>query len=361
MSLVDLAKQMVCPSDLLLLSRHWRKEYITRLDRRLQALLAKLGGQHDLSMAYRISTEASISRWITHPEAANAILRNESITDAQLEVLTRIYLCTLDEKQFGPMDRLRLKRAGFRRQAANLHGIEIDETQNAAFIPQTGYRSKLTPVANSLGCREKLDEALLLLSRCDHHAYQFVVENTRYLALRDDEENVRSFCSSSYGGYPGLSLLVNVCNERIDDVRLIDALYHEAIHSLIYRYEETQRPLLSELPPMEISLTSPWTDSNLTVDQYVQACFVWWGLFNLWRVFRDISGVAILKAQQMKTRAEMGFRSQPLDILVKSPAYRFVHPDTLSAIATVQALFAQHREFGVVSTGGHESVILARS
>lgn len=157
----------------------------------------------------------------------------------------------------------------------------------------------------------QLEKAAASLKSQTPSVHTFVQRMTTRIVMRSDDAQRSSAASSSFRDHPGLTLIANPQALGDDALRLIDALVHEAVHAAIYMYEALTVPLC----PSEDSLRvcSRWSGRPLTVDQYVQACFVWWGLFNLWRTWSVHSSDP--RAVSLLARAARGFHLSPVSAL----------------------------------------------
>lgn len=107
----------------------------------------------------------------------------------------------------------------------------------------------------------------------------FLPKFARVIVLRRDDHP--QFCSFSSRYHVGRITLINP--HLIDEVLQAEALVHEAVHSLLFMQD--QRPFWGlqwtggEEPGNALS---PWTGRPLPVSTFLQACFVWYGLFTFW-------------------------------------------------------------------------------
>lgn len=136
-------------------------------------------------------------------------------------------------------------------------------------------------------------------------------------------QNSISFSSSTTGLFPGRVLILN--GHHVGENKLIDAAVHEAVHGLLYMIEE----VCPWMPSLEVSsragysLQSPWTGNYINLRNFVQAVFVWYGLYNFWNYCLENK---LLDAAFAENRAEQiwkGFRELDLANLEKSNALSF--------------------------------------
>jgi hypothetical protein len=112
---------------------------------------------------------------------------------------------------------------------------EFDTVGNFVFPWITTDVTALCPVSNRdlAIVREKVDQALRCLGNVCSLPRSFFGAFTFRFAVRSEPGRPHSFSSCSFGKHPGLTLLINAQQERIDIPMLIDALVHEAIHAAI--------------------------------------------------------------------------------------------------------------------------------
>jgi len=111
--------------------------------------------------------------------------------------------------------------------------------------------------------------------------YKFT--NVIVLKRQNYQSGNRHFFSSSDGYYIGRTVLGNV--ELVSPEILVDSIVHEAIHALLYMIDEKfqWQPSPEESDKIGNKILSPWSGNKLSIRNYLQAIFVWYGLFNLWK------------------------------------------------------------------------------
>jgi hypothetical protein len=113
-------------------------------------------------------------------------------------------------------------------------------------------------------------------------ARRLVRDLTRVVVVRREGLHPDVFRSSSTNGVIGRTLLVNPALESVTTFDLADALVHESIHHALYMGELGSPMVLDPIGCADVRPLSPWTGNPLTVHSYLHACFVWFGLLNLW-------------------------------------------------------------------------------
>jgi hypothetical protein len=103
------------------------------------------------------------------------------------------------------------------------------------------------------------------------------------LILQKDPVDPTHFTSGSTGQYVGRSFFTNPHLPEVDTLHFAEGLVHEGIHGLLYM-QERLKPWVHwpELLEPQPRIKSPWTGTILPVRQYMQACFVWYGLLEFW-------------------------------------------------------------------------------
>lgn len=95
----------------------------------------------------------------------------------------------------------------------------------------------------------------------------------------------RIFFSGSDNDHVGRSVLSNA--ELVSKEMIIESLVHESIHSLLYMIDRLNQwqPDYDSLHINEIgrNVESVWSGNMITIHSFLQACFVWYGLFEFWK------------------------------------------------------------------------------
>jgi len=162
----------------------------------------------------------------------------------------------------------------------------------------------------------------------------FVVRFTKVLIVQED--HAEPFSSGSNGDYVGRTVISNP--DEAAEADLADAIVHEAIHSLLYMQEEQQpwifHPNLFEPTPRVVS---PWSGRKLPLRPYLQACFVWYGLLNLWASACQKKVFETERSHFLFKRAAVGFLGESLSARVAD--YRSeISSDVLGSIDEMQRL-----------------------
>jgi hypothetical protein len=224
-----------------------------------------------------------------------------------------------------------------------LAGLTVDAESAAAvcFDGSTLHSGPLRlrhytePSARQLAL-EKVEQAMRGIDAFSSDVAHFVRRFTLVANIVVDEERAK-FSSGSTGEYVGRSMFINAHLPAIDVERLADSLVHEAIHSLLYMHEVTEPWVRHEgsLAP-DALVVSPWTGARLTLRNFLQACFVWFGLAHFW--IRALHGSPFRRdrVEANATAARSGFVKGPLLGVIASCSEQ-VAPPLLDLIEAMQA------------------------
>lgn len=203
-------------------------------------------------------------------------------------------------------------------------------------LPGPGFESlAATPEAQRKPQSEGIARALAALRPC-HIAFSFVSLLTSRIVIRSQPERPTFVLIGSFTEYPGLTLFVNPWQSHADTALLIDALVHESIHHAIAMYEPLRHDLTGNRHN-PVRYRSPWTGNQLTCHQYVEACFVWWGLYQLWLRWPSKSVIPEHRSRALYDRAAKGFWERPVTSLLSClPRPAALRADTTEALRVIE-------------------------
>jgi hypothetical protein len=179
------------------------------------------------------------------------------------------------------------------------------------------------------------ESAVKLLKRRAPDVRDFVHQMTTRVVFRSDLRRPSSFASGTFRGHAGMTLIVNPQVIAGSTLRLVDALVHESVHTAIEMFEQVDAHLCRPAPS-ELRLRSCWSGRDLTLDQFVQACFVWWGLLNLWRLWPAEGPEERRAAKELLERAACGFRARPVSMLRTSINDNYLDTRTWAALFEIE-------------------------
>lgn len=190
---------------------------------------------------------------------------------------------------------------------------------------------------------QKIDAAAAAIAESSVHALRFWNACHDVLAIRK-AANASAKCSSnSFTRNARLALIVNAHLPGIRPASIADAIIHEAIHSLLFMYEETHAPLVSrDDEALSIVVASPWTGKELFLSAYVHACVIWYGLFWFWHAVRLRRSLSTKYCDYFRRRAAKGFARGPLTGL-PAKARNFLSDEATGLLRDIES----HRLTGV--------------
>ena len=129
---------------------------------------------------------------------------------------------------------------------------------------------------------ERIRTAMLAIEAADPQVAGFVRRFTLIAHVVVDS-GTDKFSSGSSGEYTGRSILCNAHLPGVSIEVLAEALVHEAIHSFLYMQEACHAWVSDEEQCSdEAVVRSPWSGAMLPLRNFLQACFVWFGLAHFW-------------------------------------------------------------------------------
>jgi len=184
---------------------------------------------------------------------------------------------------------------------------------------------------------ERLTNALDEVGGAAETALALVHLFTRVIVVRKDRAAAARFVSASSPRYVGRTVLVNP--EHASAEELAEAIVHEAIHGLL-SCVALQRPFVLDHAWMAGSrVVSPWTGNNIPLDALVDACFVWYGVWNLWRCVSMRGSRGRPEVARLMKRAVSGFHRGSLVALLES-SHAAVSNDVILAVRQLQDAIA---------------------
>jgi hypothetical protein len=320
--------------------RSWLDACRALLDRKLRAHCEQNAKLSWLLSAYLGLSEDSRTEFLLSPRVSNQLLSRDAghvptfaaLAPDFVRVLARSSAnAATDPDLAGLLD-------AFGRDNGEVRGIAVDFDSTITFPsrgPNSGELRILQP-GRAVQARQRLDVVLGALEQGNPIAFDWVRLLTRRLAVREEEGRAADSASCIFGHLIGLTLLTNPWVERVDTADLVDSLVHESIHAGLFFYEAVQGALFLHKTCPE-PICSPWTGKQLTCDQFVQACFVWFGLAHLWGNWpTGVGGVSGERATQLHRRAYRGFLARPVEALLSHTGSRPVPPLLQDALSLLE-------------------------
>jgi hypothetical protein len=167
----------------------------------------------------------------------------------------------------------------------------------------------------------------------------FVAKFVQVIVLQSDTTRTK-FSSVSTGSHIGLVVIRNPHSESASDIGLAEVMVHEAIHALLFMALHTTPWGADDncAYASGLKIKSPWSGRPLDLYQFLQACFVWYGLLHFWslalrvKTFKGMDEVRGSMAHALK-----GFVGSPLLDSICSEDRKIVRDDVSDAIETMQS------------------------
>jgi hypothetical protein len=322
--------------------RSWLHAYQRVLERQFRAFCGRkcdLGWMVD---AFQQLPETLQKDYLTAPRVACELL-TQDVLEPNFSILSNELVRVLARPGYrtGSDPEVDALLRPFGRDYGDVQGIPLDFDSAFPIPCRPEDAGHLGPLAAARVPEVKrcLEAALEALRQGKPVALECVRLVTLRLLVRDEEPSRPDhFSSGSFGRYIGLSLLTNLWAEQVDAARLLDALVHESIHAALFIYEAVAAPLVLDRVKAEGLLSrSPWSGRMLGCNQFVQACFVWYGLAQLWNKWPDgIPGVPAARSRELYRRASQGFHARPVEMLASQPGWALVAPAVQDALRLLE-------------------------
>jgi hypothetical protein len=212
-------------------------------------------------------------------------------------------------------------------------GIGIDFDPSFEFPGEWFKSLAATPLQHRASEYERIKSALRELRQGSPAAFVSVKDLTLRIAVRLQPEGVHLI--GSFTEYPGVMLIVNPWLAELDLAQMIEAIVHENIHHAIAMFEPLQHDLTPDMPASPAH-QSPWTGKLLTCHQFVEACFVWWGLYQMWLNWPVESCLPRERSGWLRDRAFKGFRARPATALLEALGETALPKDTVEALLGIE-------------------------
>jgi hypothetical protein len=172
----------------------------------------------------------------------------------------------------------------------------------------TSYRA--TEAAKA---ERKVLQAAERLASAVPNAWQFIGDCIDVIALRRATGPDSGYSSSSFRYNARLMLIVNAHLPTVELAFVGEHMVHEAVHSLLFMYEESERPFVTRHSEAEwIRLRSPWSGKELFLSAYIHACITWYALYWFWSGVERAGAWSKEECDRFKERARRGFDSLPV-------------------------------------------------
>jgi hypothetical protein len=266
-----------------------------------------------LREAMRACPDSALVRVLTAPELFSRLVNAEVSQTAVLAFIEKSitaervrynYCCAPPESTWTALGDF---CTGTRYTAPVVAGIPFDFESPYACAPDIPAPPELHPYDASARqvLTVRMKEAVLALNDISSAAEKLVRLFTRVIIFRRDPRNPSCFLSSSSPRYPGRTSLCNLECATLE--QSIDGIVHESIHGLLAVGQLQEPFILDHTAVRNIRLYSPWTGKLLPSEALVEACFVWFGLWNFWRLAADSDRFETERSVELAVRAWSGF------------------------------------------------------
>jgi hypothetical protein len=164
-------------------------------------------------------------------------------------------------------------------------------------------------------------------------ALEFVARFSRVLVIRRDTESNHVFHASSTRMCIGRPVFRNPNLPGVRPSDLAESLIHESIHGIIDTME-LRTSLLWTKDFQAPQIPSPWTGRVLDTNTYIQACFIWYGLWNFWLGAINSNAFPFQEVFSQMQRSSRGFAAKDV---VAPLADRGVREGVLEVLRRAQA------------------------
>jgi hypothetical protein len=165
---------------------------------------------------------------------------------------------------------------------ANGVPVDFDSPFRTGRLPDVSGDDAELSRAERVVIIERLERAVASLGDASPGAARMVTQLSRVIVPRKDHGPDRQYRSTSTRICPGRPVLRNADLPEATTEELIDGLVHETIHCVIDLLELREPLVPDRQVRASMVVASPWTQRDLDIDTYLHACFVWYGLWNLW-------------------------------------------------------------------------------
>jgi hypothetical protein len=310
----------------------WKAEYLEALDQRLARLCSVDDAGAELAKAFGLLSARQRAEILSYPFIADRLRRKDAAFRHQtMQALADVLIEILSGKLLLPTS----LRLGLPTIGSDLI-VDFDTPLHIAKRREADPGLKLVVQSSQRdSIQANLHEAIEILAHHVVTALHFTGSFIYLVCIREEVAEQAAFSSVSFSCYPGLAVLSNCHMPDVGAPKLADALVHEAIHGALYLFETTKHPLLTRQPPAHLLLQSPWTGRQLSLDSYVQACFVWFGLANLWQQMVSSADEPGEAATLLK-KALGGFRLAPVSGGNRAALSEFCAPDTFTCLQELE-------------------------
>ena len=182
----------------------------------------------------------------------------------------------------------------------------------------------------------KIHEAASAISATSDLAFKFWTDCVDVVAIRKAVNPSLRFISNTCARQARLSLLINGHFNTVGLPLVADALIRESVHSLLFMYEEIEKPFVTPQFSHNAGLIkSPWSGAELRLISFVHACVVWYGLYWFWIAASRTGAFPAGIADREIETAGAGFRRRPFSLHL-AEYHEFLSPEILDLLREIE-------------------------
>ena len=182
----------------------------------------------------------------------------------------------------------------------------------------------------------KLSEAARAVAASSASTFRFWTDCVDVIAIRTTVDPLAPLSSNSLLRNARLTLILNGHLGRSETAPIAEAIVHEAIHSLLFMFEEVHAPFLPRNSGAEfLTVRSPWSGKDLFLSAYVHACVVWYGLYWFWTAAAETAAWPAQYCSELRARAWTGFERRPFERL-PTDCQKLLSPEITRLLAEIE-------------------------
>lgn len=211
-----------------------------------------------------------------------------------------------------------------------VRGTVIDgySPTHSTIFGYTQWSVESHPDAEFAEATSKLSAAMQFIESVSEPTCTMLDACLRVVSLARVPDDPNMTVSGSHPHLRGLAAFSNLHSLRWAPGQVVEALLHEAIHSLISKMEIADSLFLSYRDAGDISATSPWSGRPMPLWAYIHACFLWFGSWHFWQRAGDHSD----RAHEFAETARRGFDGEASMNNIPPEGIALLRPDAAEAL-----------------------------
>ncbi len=163
-----------------------------------------------------------------------------------------------------------------------------------------------------------------------------LVDSSLFAVVFSVDQSVQGLSSGSTPSHIGRMRFSNA--QMANDYQFVEIITHECTHNVIHMLETEEQWIDREDQlPAHNSVVSPWSGRSLSFRKYLEANFVWYGLYHLWKRIIETETLPPEGALPYLREAAKGFHcGSNLDRL--GDKAHFLNPKVQSMLTEIQTL-----------------------